>query len=99
MVGEPHPAGIAWPIGWGMVRKRDGELCACPILYRNEERIMTRKDYNLIAEAIAHAKAATADYREPEKAELNYPQILNRVLPQEIRVLAWAPVPDEFSAR
>ena len=30
---------------------------------------MTRKDYNLIAEAIANAKAATADYTDPWQAE------------------------------
>lgn len=30
---------------------------------------MTRKDYNLIAEAIANAKAATADYGDPRMAE------------------------------
>lgn len=33
--------------------------------------------------------------REP----LNYPGLLNRVLPPEIRAVAWAPVPDDFSAR
>ena len=31
---------------------------------------MTRKDYNLIAEAIRDAKAATADYADPRMAEL-----------------------------
>lgn len=30
---------------------------------------MTRKDYNLIAEAIRNAKAATADYADPRIAE------------------------------
>ena len=31
--------------------------------------------------------------------EIRYCQILNKVLPPEIRVLAWAPVHPEFSAR
>ncbi|XP_064896677.1 tRNA pseudouridine(38/39) synthase isoform X2 [Columba livia] len=31
--------------------------------------------------------------------ELRYPHMLNRVLPPDIRVLAWAPVGPEFSAR
>ena len=30
---------------------------------------MTRKDYNLIAEAIKNAKAASADYTDPFQAE------------------------------
>lgn len=36
---------------------------------------------------------------EEEGDEINYVQLLNRVLPQEIRVLAWCPVPQGFSAR
>ncbi|KAL4858223.1 tRNA pseudouridine(38/39) synthase [Chlorella vulgaris] len=35
---------------------------------------------------------------EPE-AEFDYPALLNRVLPNDIRVLGWADVDDEFSAR
>jgi len=31
--------------------------------------------------------------------EINYSALLNKVLPKEIRVLAWAPVPSNFSAR
>nr|WCZ58788.1 tRNA pseudouridine(38/39) synthase [Seculamonas ecuadoriensis] len=34
-----------------------------------------------------------------EPAELDYPTILNGVLPPEIRVHAWCPVPHNFSAR
>ncbi|XP_045106775.1 tRNA pseudouridine(38/39) synthase-like [Portunus trituberculatus] len=37
--------------------------------------------------------------KEEEEEEINYVQLLNRVLPQEIRILAWCPVPSEFSAR
>uniref|UniRef100_A0A915JKW8 tRNA pseudouridine synthase n=1 Tax=Romanomermis culicivorax TaxID=13658 RepID=A0A915JKW8_ROMCU len=31
--------------------------------------------------------------------EYNYANLLNRVLPQTIQILAWAPVPNEFSSR
>lgn len=34
-----------------------------------------------------------------EEKELNYVHVLNRVLPPDIRVLAWAPVDPSFSAR
>lgn len=36
---------------------------------------------------------------EEEGEEIDYIQLLNRVLPQEIRALAWCPVPSGFSAR
>ncbi|XP_031989427.1 tRNA pseudouridine(38/39) synthase isoform X2 [Corvus moneduloides] len=36
---------------------------------------------------------------EGQQEELRYTHILNRVLPPDIRVLAWAPVEPEFSAR
>ncbi|NXG68837.1 PUS3 synthase, partial [Baryphthengus martii] len=36
---------------------------------------------------------------EKEEEELRYTHILNRVLPPDIRVLAWAPVEPSFSAR
>ncbi|NXK89741.1 PUS3 synthase, partial [Formicarius rufipectus] len=36
---------------------------------------------------------------EGQQEELRYTHILNRVLPPDIRVLAWAPVGPEFSAR
>ncbi|KAK4189952.1 pseudouridylate synthase [Podospora australis] len=37
---------------------------------------------------------------DPIADEINYPKILNRLLPPDIRVLAWAPnLPDGFSAR
>lgn len=35
----------------------------------------------------------------PPEAELDYPAVLNRVLPQDIRVLGWTDVPEDFSAR
>lgn len=37
---------------------------------------------------------------DPVADEINYPRVLNRLLPPEIRVLAWAPtLPADFSAR
>lgn len=36
---------------------------------------------------------------QSDKAELDYVAILNRILPEEIRVVAWAPVEKDFSAR
>ncbi|EAQ86611.1 hypothetical protein CHGG_07864 [Chaetomium globosum CBS 148.51] len=37
---------------------------------------------------------------DPVADEINYPRILNRLLPPDIRVLAWAPtLPEDFSAR
>lgn len=35
----------------------------------------------------------------PEDQEIDYPTILNRVLPAEIKILGWTTVPDDFSAR
>lgn len=35
----------------------------------------------------------------PVSQEINYANILNKVLPKEIRVLGWAPVASNFSAR
>ncbi len=34
-----------------------------------------------------------------ESEEYNYPALLNRVLPKEIRVLGWSTIPETFSAR
>ncbi|KAL1306040.1 hypothetical protein AAFC00_004167 [Neodothiora populina] len=62
------------------------------------------------AKAEAEAKAAEADGKEyvrkeekdwdPIADELAYIQLLNRVLPEDIRMLAWCPTPPEgFSAR
>lgn len=35
----------------------------------------------------------------PQVQELQYDRMLNRVLPDDIRVLGWAPVHPDFSAR
>lgn len=41
----------------------------------------------------------TAAPTDNEKPEIDFAGILNRILPDEIRVLAWAPVQPDFSAR
>lgn len=41
----------------------------------------------------------SASYDTRTEGELDYTTLLNRVLPLDIRVLGWAPVPDGFSAR
>lgn len=41
----------------------------------------------------------TDSKKKARKEPLNYAGLLNRVLPPEIRIISWAPVPDDFSAR
>lgn len=43
--------------------------------------------------------AAAGDEARREKKEIDYVRVLNRVLPEDIRVLAAQPVPEDFSAR
>jgi tRNA pseudouridine38/39 synthase len=43
--------------------------------------------------------ARTSEAALPADAEMDYAITLNRALPDDIRVLGWAPVPDPFSAR
>eukprot|EP01065_Artemidia_motanka_P009161 TRINITY_DN14682_c0_g1_i1.p1 TRINITY_DN14682_c0_g1~~TRINITY_DN14682_c0_g1_i1.p1 ORF type:complete len:465 (+),score=132.12 TRINITY_DN14682_c0_g1_i1:44-1396(+) len=50
-----------------------------------------------VGDGAAGDAAAAGD--EPQKAELDYVNMLNRVLPDDIRITAWAPVPAGFSAR
>eukprot|EP00047_Mylnosiga_fluctuans_P008967 m.9492 g.9492 ORF g.9492 m.9492 type:complete len:418 (-) comp2417_c0_seq1:35-1288(-) len=42
---------------------------------------------------------ATAAGASDDVEEINYVQVLNRVLPEDIRAVAWAPVPVDFDAR
>ena len=42
---------------------------------------------------------AAGDEARREKKEIDYVRVLNRVLPEDIRVLAAQPVPEDFSAR
>ena len=52
------------------------------------------------AEAAAEGKDDGKPVWDPIADEINYPRILNRLLPPDIRVLAWAPtLPPNFSAR
>jgi tRNA pseudouridine38/39 synthase len=45
-------------------------------------------------------EGGTAQDRPGDKTtELNYVYLLNRVLPEDIRVLAWCPVSSHFNAR
>ena len=41
----------------------------------------------------------SANRVEKEMGEYHYAKILNNLLPPEIRILGWAPVSEEFSAR
>lgn len=53
-----------------------------------------------VSEAGAAADVGFLDDFDPIKDELPYVQILNRLLPHDIRILAWAPnPPPDFSAR
>ncbi|VDN19278.1 unnamed protein product [Gongylonema pulchrum] len=45
------------------------------------------------------ATDGSGDITAAEKQELPYIKMLNGTLPKSIRVLAWAPVPEDFSAR
>lgn len=51
------------------------------------------------AEGKEYIREETQEW-DPVKDELSYIQLLNRVLPEDIRVLAWCPnLPEDFSAR
>ena len=45
------------------------------------------------AEAVAHGDVVERDDGKGAKMELDYCCMLNRALPDEIRVVAWAPAP------
>ncbi|KAL1915554.1 uncharacterized protein VTP21DRAFT_6678 [Calcarisporiella thermophila] len=53
-------------------------------------------DDNATAE---EAMECDVKYTEPKKEEINYIEILNRLLPSDIRVISWAAVPPDFNAR
>lgn len=50
-------------------------------------------------EGVGVIVSPTCTTADADKPELDYMGILNRILPAEIRVLAWAPVKPDFSAR
>ena len=45
------------------------------------------------------SKARVSEEAVGAEEEMDYPLILNRALPQDIRVLGWTDVPGDFSAR
>ena len=50
--------------------------------------------------ALAKTKFKSSDVPYlPHEEELDYAMLLNRVLPKDIRIIAWCPVPDHFNAR
>nr|XP_056716350.1 tRNA pseudouridine(38/39) synthase [Euleptes europaea] len=54
---------------------------------------------NLSEKTVAEPGITTKDKASDTSEEIHYTHILNRVLPPDIRVLAWAPVDPNFSAR
>lgn len=63
--------------------------------------LIDESDTNNVGLFTPHNYSQTSD--EGERAhslvELNYVDMLNRVLPEEVKVIAWAPVDKEFSSR
>ncbi|KAL1130686.1 hypothetical protein AAG570_011927, partial [Ranatra chinensis] len=49
--------------------------------------------------AFSQVISVTVRAADEGKSPLDYCKMLNRVLPEDVRVVAWAPVPPEFSAR
>lgn len=57
---------------------------------------------NLVLQVIALTVRSSGRVDEPELTvaqEMDYPTAINRALPDDIRVLGWAPVEDSFNAR
>lgn len=55
-----------------------------------------------MAQVVALRLRSVARVDEPEvplESELDYPRLMNKVLPLEVRVLGWTPVPEDFNAR
>jgi tRNA pseudouridine38/39 synthase len=62
----------------------------------------TDKGVSALGQVVALLLRSSARAGEPpveEENELDYPSLLNNVLPEDIRVLGWTTVPDGFSAR
>ncbi|KAK4162216.1 pseudouridylate synthase [Cladorrhinum sp. PSN259] len=64
----------------------------------------TAEDETKAKQQQQQSKKQNNNYKKPEwdhiADEINYPKILNRLLPPDIRVLGWAPtLPENFSAR
>ncbi|KAL7754498.1 pseudouridine synthase deg1 [Sorochytrium milnesiophthora] len=58
-----------------------------------------RTDKGVSATGNAFSVRVRSAVRAPGDVELPYLTMLNRTLPDHIRVVAWAPVPDDFTAR
>lgn len=87
------------PLEGGVVAKGEGEEGAGGEGEGDVE--MAEAEAEAETGATEEVDAATAKPAwDPIADEINYPRILNRLLPPEIRVLAWAPtLPTNFSAR
>eukprot|EP00798_Chlamydomonas_sp_ICE-L_P027671 gene27671-7312_t len=62
----------------------------------------TDKGVSALGQVVALMMRSSGRAGQPELAvtsEMDYPRIMNKALPPEIRVLGWTPVPDEFNAR
>jgi tRNA pseudouridine38/39 synthase len=62
----------------------------------------TDKGVSALGQVVAlmlRSAAKVDDPSLPEDEELDYPALLNRVLPADIRILGWTTVPEDFSAR
>lgn len=55
-----------------------------------------------VLQVVALKVRSLAKLDEPDRPvdkEIDYPKVINSVLPPEIRVLGWTPVPETFDAR
>ncbi|GAB4821171.1 hypothetical protein N2152v2_008217 [Parachlorella kessleri] len=52
----------------------------------------------VVALTLRSCVKSTQPLPEPE-AEIDYPTVINRALPEDIRITGWTPVPQDFSAR
>lgn len=53
-------------------------------------------------QVVALRVRSLAKLDEPDRPldkEIDYPKVINSVLPPEIRILGWTPVPETFDAR
>ncbi|GIL65068.1 hypothetical protein Vafri_18923 [Volvox africanus] len=79
------------------------EAAATPISDLNYSRCgRTDRGVSALGQVVALRLRSSARVDEPEaplELEYDYPRLVNKALPPEVRVLGWAPVPAEFNAR